>query len=147
MKLSIIRKILIKIYRIFEYLNYFPRFLARSIFPKSYKRDGKCNGCGNCCVDVGIQVGSYLINNRYLLKIFLFSQEYFNGFVLKSIHKEENIILFKCLHFNNETRKCMNYNYRSLMCQKYPPINTFIKKPEFLEGCGYFPVRKDDIEY
>src|SRR5262245_21646180 len=98
---------------------------------------GECRRCARCCEAPGIQVNSLVWHFAFLRKLFLAWQERVNGFVRTGAHAETRTFVFRCLHFDAETRACDSYGSRPGMCRDYPRLLLWQVDPEMLPGCGY----------
>src|SRR5690606_19861784 len=85
----------------------------------------------------GIQVGKLLWYMPTLRRIFLAWQKRVNGFELIDRDVRHRVFVFRCTHFDPETRRCDSYDSRPGMCRDYPRALLFTANPEFLPGCGY----------
>lgn len=113
------------------------RALWRARGDRPYRLGGTCQHCAACCETPGIQVGRlvwYLPTVRWL---FLQYHRHVNGFVLKERVPEYRLFVFRCTHFDWETRRCDSYDSRPGMCRDYPRAQLWQSRPEFLPGCGY----------
>ncbi len=45
--------------------------------------------------------------------------------------------MFRCTHFDWETRRCDSYASRPFMCRDYPRVLLDQAWPELFEGCGH----------
>ena len=62
-----------------------------------------------------------------------------NGF--EYLRKEApRVFVFRCTHFDWETRSCDSYGARPGMCRDYPRALLWQTRPELLAGCGYRPI-------
>jgi len=60
-----------------------------------------------------------------------------NGFVLTEEHASARLFVFRCTHFDWQTRSCDSYASRPGMCRDYPRLLLYQPRPELLPGCGY----------
>ena len=75
-----------------------------------------------------------------LRRLFLWWQRKVNGFVLVDRITGHRVFIFRCTHFDEETRSCTCYESRPGLCRDYPRVLLFQPNPEFLPGCGCRPV-------
>jgi hypothetical protein len=73
-------------------------------------------------------------------RAFLWWQESVNGFVLVDRLPALRAFVFRCTHFQAETRSCDSYDSRPGICRDYPRGLLDQPRPEMLPGCGYRPV-------
>jgi Fe-S-cluster containining protein len=71
---------------------------------------------------------------------FLWWQERVNGFVLTGRDRAQRTFVFRCTHFDAETRRCDSYDSRPGMCRDYPRALLWSSDPELFAECGYRPV-------
>jgi uncharacterized protein len=105
-----------------------------------YTLGGECRRCARCCEAPSIRVGRvawYLPTAR---RAFLWWQERVNGFVLTDRLPASRVFVFRCTHFDVETRSCDSYESRPGICRDYPRALLDQPRPEMLPGCGYRPV-------
>ena len=118
----------------FELLSY---FIPQKI---TYKIEGNCNQCGECCR----QIRCYGLKNEKELKIMqLFFPSYKNLFIKD---KDENgELILSCKHLN-KNNFCNIYSKRPLFCRLYPrkKINQNLK---MIDNCGYKIIKKEFKDY
>jgi len=73
----------------------------------------------------------------HLRQVFLVWQRRVNGFELEGQDSESRSFVFRCTHFDRETRSCDSYSSRPGMCRDYPRLLLWQPAPELLSGCGY----------
>lgn len=105
-----------------------------------YRLGGECRRCARCCEAPGIQVGRLVWHLPTLRAAFLRWQRSVNGFALTGLHPAQRVFVFRCTHFDWETRACDSYDSRPGMCRDYPRALLRQPNPELLPGCGYRPV-------
>ncbi|MCC5877014.1 MAG: YkgJ family cysteine cluster protein [Candidatus Sumerlaeia bacterium] len=113
------------------------RAVARFRGDKPFRLGGACRGCGKCCESPGIQVGRLVWYLPTLRNAFLAWHRHVNGFELIDRDIRHRVFIFKCHHFDWETRRCDSYDTRPGMCRDYPRNQLWQPNPTFLEGCGY----------
>jgi hypothetical protein len=74
---------------------------------------------------------------RGLCRVFLAWQRRVNGFELVGEDSASRTFVFRCRHFDRETRSCDSYSSRPGMCRDYPRLLLWQSEPELLPGCGY----------
>lgn len=108
-----------------------------------YELGGACVLCARCCEAPGIQVGFFTWYLPLLRRIFLLWHRRVNGFQLLEARRVDRAFIFRCTHFDPDTRRCDSYHSRPGMCRDYPRPFLEQANPEFLEGCGYKPIDLD----
>lgn len=102
-----------------------------------YGLGGECRRCARCCEAPGIQVGRLVWYLPTLRELFLWWQKQVNGFELVGRDVASRAFVFKCTHFDWQTRSCDSYDSRPGMCRDYPRNLLDQPLPELLPGCGY----------
>ncbi len=74
---------------------------------------------------------------------FLAWQRHVNGFELVETRNAERTFVFRCHHFDAQTRSCDSYATRPFFCRDYPVNLLDQPNPEFLSGCGYRPIARN----
>jgi hypothetical protein len=105
-----------------------------------YALGGDCRRCARCCEAPSIRVGRLTWYLPTLRRTFLWWQEKMNGFVLVERARAARVFVFRCTHFDLETRSCDSYDSRPGICRDYPRGLLDQPHPEMLPGCGYRPV-------
>lgn len=105
-----------------------------------YELGGACVLCAKCCDAPGIQVGVLTWYVPLFRRIFLLWHRHVNGFELVETHRSDRGFIFRCTHFDRETRRCDSYHSRPGMCRDYPRLFLEQANPELFDGCGYKPV-------
>ncbi len=104
-----------------------------------YEIRGECLRCGGCCDTPMLAVGRVLFHSRYLRATYLWWQEKVNGFVFLREEHEGHVFVFRCRHYDRETKLCGCYRTRPGVCRDYPMNLLDSPNPDFIEGCGYYP--------
>jgi uncharacterized cysteine cluster protein YcgN (CxxCxxCC family) len=104
---------------------------------RPYVLAGDCRRCARCCEAPAIQVGRSVWHLAPLRRAFLWWQERVNGFVQTGALKVSRTFVFRCTHFDPQTRLCDSYDSRPGMCRDYPRLLLWQVDPELLPGCGY----------
>jgi hypothetical protein len=108
-----------------------------------YRLGGHCRRSACCCELPGIAVSRSVWHVPRLRRLFVWWQERVNGFVLVDQQRERRVLLFRCTHFDRETRSCDSYASRPGICRDYPRALLAQPSPEMLPGCGYRPVARN----
>ncbi|MCB9766140.1 MAG: YkgJ family cysteine cluster protein [Alphaproteobacteria bacterium] len=118
------------------------RALRRLRGERPYRLGGACQGCARCCEAPSIQVGRLTWYMPTLRRLFLGWQRVVNGFELVT-RERPRVFVFRCTHFDPETRRCDSYDARPAMCRDYPRLLLWQATPELFEGCGFRAVHPD----
>jgi uncharacterized protein len=108
-------------------------------FPRSWKLQGQCSQCGQCCRDIRLSINPVLLKAKYPLKIIIAWISWVFDFYLKKIDVERDLLVFGCRHLGQDG-KCRNYFFRSHLCRNYPIVEYF-EQPVTLPNCGYKVVK------
>jgi Fe-S-cluster containining protein len=98
---------------------------------------GACRRSGACCEAPAIQVGRLTWHLPSLRRMFLAWQRRVNGFELVSAEPRARLFVFRCTHYDRETRSCDSYGSRPGVCRDYPRNLMWQPSPEMLPPCGY----------
>jgi Fe-S-cluster containining protein len=98
---------------------------------------GTCQRCAKCCEAPSIQASRVVFHWRVARRLFLAWQRHVNGFELTGTEPRQRVFVFRCTHFDAETRRCDSYDSRPGMCRDYPRNLLDHPVPQFLPGCGY----------
>jgi Fe-S-cluster containining protein len=107
---------------------------------RPHRLGGDCRRCARCCEAPGIQVGRLTWYVPMLRRAFLAWQRRVNGFEPTGRDVGSRTFVFRCTHFDTESRSCDSYDSRPGMCRDYPRALLWQPHPELLPGCGYRPV-------
>lgn len=107
-----------------------------------YELGGACALCAKCCEAPAIQVGFLVWHLPLLRRLFLRWHRHVNGFELVERTRPDRAFVFRCSHFDRETRRCDSYHSRPGMCRDYPRGLMEQASPELLPGCGFKPVAR-----
>jgi hypothetical protein len=102
-----------------------------------WRLEGECNGCGQCCVAPSIAVGRLLWRWPTPRRLFLSWQRHVNGFELTGRIREARAFVFRCTHYDPQTRQCDSYASRPWMCRRYPRVLLRQPWPELFEDCSH----------
>ncbi len=108
-----------------------------------YELGGSCILCAKCCEAPGIQVGVVTWYLPLFQRIFLLWHRHVNGFELVEKSRTDRAFIFRCTHFDRETRRCDSYHTRPGMCRDYPRPLLEQANPELFEGCGFKPLARN----
>lgn len=103
---------------------------------------GSCNGCGLCCETPAIQVHPLLFHFKHLRTLLCAWHRRVNGLVFLAEDRTTHTFVFRCTHWDRETRGCDSYRFRPGMCRDYPRALLYSAHPEFFDSCGFWPVLK-----
>jgi uncharacterized cysteine cluster protein YcgN (CxxCxxCC family) len=98
---------------------------------------GECRRCARCCEAPSIRANALVWHLRTPRAAFLWWQRVVNGFELQEARRAERTFVFRCTHFDWETRACDSYDTRPGICRDYPRALLDQPQPELLPGCGY----------
>lgn len=110
----------------------------RGLFPKKWRRIGKCLQCGNCCKKILLQMTPTQTRSPLFRKLAIGWIAWLFDFVYLGTDFEYNYLLFTCKHLQTNG-KCGNYFWRPNICRNYPLVDYF-NQPSLLPGCGYSSV-------
>jgi Fe-S-cluster containining protein len=98
---------------------------------------GECRRCARCCEAPAIRAHGIVFHMPAVRRLFLWWQRQVNGFDLQSVDRAQRLFVFRCTHFDWQSRSCDSYASRPGMCRDYPRALLDQPDPEFLPGCGY----------
>lgn len=104
---------------------------------------GECRRCARCCEAPAIRVGFWTYYLPTLRRLFLCWQRVVNGFEFETHLPGQRAFVFRCTHFDVQTRECDSYASRPGMCRDYPRFALQQASPEFMDGCGYRAVARN----
>jgi uncharacterized protein len=113
------------------------RALSRRRGRAWFELAGECRRCARCCEAPAIRAHRAVFDLPLARALFLWWQRRVNGFELASASRAERLFVFRCTHFDWQTRSCDSYSSRPGMCRDYPRALLDQPAPEFLPGCGY----------
>lgn len=111
--------------------------LRRGLAKPRWELTGACEGCASCCEKPTIRAGKLLWYLPLSRRLFLAWQRHVNGFELVEAERDSRSFVFRCTHFDWETRRCDSYASRPFMCRDYPRVLLDGAWPELFEGCGF----------
>lgn len=112
----------------------------RRMGPAPFELGGRCEGCGMCCEEPGISVGARVFHSPPARRAFIAWQARVNGFEYTRDDPESLSLLFRCTHFDWDTRRCDSYDSRPGICRDYPRALLQQSDPDLFEACGYRPI-------
>ena len=98
---------------------------------------GECCRSGSCCERPAIAVGWITWAVPLVRRGFLAWQRRVNGFELAHTDPAGRLFVFRCSHFDRETRSCDSYDSRPGVCRDYPRNLMWQANPELHARCGY----------
>jgi hypothetical protein len=116
------------------------RAMRRARGERPFVLGGACGRCAECCEAPAIAVGRLAWSWRSVRWIFLLWQRHVNGFELVDRDLRGRTLVFRCTHFDGQSRSCDSYDSRPGMCRDYPRLLLWQPNPELLPGCAYRPI-------
>jgi len=113
------------------------RAVRRARGERPWTLGGSCQRCARCCEAPSLAVGPILWSQPLVRRLFLWWQRRVNGFELVRSDPESREFVFRCTHFDRETRSCDSYDSRPGICRDYPRLLLWQPNPELLPGCGF----------
>lgn len=108
-----------------------------------YVLKGSCLRSGMCCESPAIQTDWFTWYLPTCRRIFLWWQREVNGFELQGVDRRTRTFIFRCMHFDEHTRRCDSYETRPFMCRDYPREILREAWPDFFPQCGFRAVVRD----
>jgi Fe-S-cluster containining protein len=143
MRDGLLRRGLKALARAYYYANLWPtRWLLRAKGEPRFELGGACRLCAKCCEAPSIQVHPFVFRLKSLRSIYLAWQRRVNQFALVESDPKTKVFVFRCGHFDWETRRCDSYASRPAMCRDYPRNLLYHPMPDLLPGCGYVALSK-----
>jgi hypothetical protein len=135
------RYLLKRVALVLFYTNRLPqRLWERWRGRSTYGLAGTCQRCALCCERPTLRLNALFWHVRWLRQALLAWQAHVNRFHLVETQRAARLLVFRCAHFDERTRRCDSYASRPGMCRDYPRGLLQQALPEFLPGCGYRPV-------
>jgi len=92
------------------YLNVWThRALQRVRGRRSHLLVGECRRSARCCEAPSVRANAAVWYLRSLRGLFLGWMKHVNGFDLESVDRSSRTFVFRCTHFDRETRSCDSY--------------------------------------
>lgn len=107
-----------------------------------YELGGRCCRSGKCCEAPAIRVSFWIWYLPTVRRLFVWWQHRINQFDLVETRPTQRVFVFRCNHFDWQTRQCDSYETRPGMCRDYPRGLLSQTSPEFFAECGYFPLER-----
>ena len=112
--------------------------LRRGLRPRPrWKLRGTCEGCGRCCERPTIAIGRLAWYLPLTQALFVAWQRIVNGFTLVERVRAGWVLVFRCTHYDPETRLCDSYGSRPGMCRDYPRVVLDQSWPELFADCTH----------
>ena len=144
MKDGIIRKAIKKIALSFYMIDLkSTREIRRLRDDPLYHLGGSCNQCGACCKSPMIQIFPPFFYLKSIRRLIIMWHRLVNGFEYIGKNYKSQILIFRCTHWNSETKVCDSYNTRPGMCRDYPRNLIYSTNPIFLDECSYYAIDKN----
>lgn len=115
----------------------FHRAYARRAGDIRYELGGACARSGQCCEAPAIQVGKLTWHVPLFRRLFLWWHERVNGFLLEGLDRASRAFVFRCTHYERDSRRCDSYDSRPGMCRDYPLVLLEQANPLPFERCGF----------
>jgi hypothetical protein len=115
----------------------FHRALRRSRGERPWTLEGACRRSGACCEAPAIAVGWLTWSLPSIRRLLLAWQRRVNGFELTATEPRGRLFVFRCSHYDRETRSCDSYGSRPGVCRDYPRNLMWQPSPEMLPPCGH----------
>jgi Fe-S-cluster containining protein len=113
------------------------RALGRARGKTRYELTGTCRRSALCCETPAIQADLLTWYLPGLRRLFLWWQNRINGLELIRADRPTRTFVFRCSHFNWDTRLCDSYSTRPFMCRDYPRGLLSDAWPAFFPQCGH----------
>ncbi len=98
---------------------------------------GECRQCGECCVTPSIQTRPLFLYLHSTRRLMLWWHRVVNGFELIAEDRRTGLLIFRCTHYDSDSRRCDSYGSRPAMCRDYPRQLIHDPNPEFFPKCGF----------
>lgn len=113
------------------------RFVLRLRGEPLFELHGACNSCGGCCETPMVRMHAAFFYLRSLRWGILTWHRVVNGLELIREDRKGRTFVFRCLHWDPETKLCDSYATRPGMCRDYPRPLLYSSMPDFLPECGF----------
>lgn len=108
-----------------------------------YELAGSCNSCGACCETPAVQLSPLLLRFKTIRGSVVLWQKWVNGFELIGRDRKHGILIFRCTHFDPETKLCDSYESRPGACHDYPRNLIELPLPEFPDACSFHALARN----
>ena len=108
-----------------------------------YELAGDCSSCGACCETPAVQMSPLLLRFKTIRGAVVLWQKWVNGFELIGRDRRHGILIFRCSHFDPETKLCDSYDSRPGACRDYPRNLIEDPLPEFPEACTFHAISRN----
>ena len=104
---------------------------------RSHVPAGECRRCAKCCEAPSVRANAAVWYLGSLRRLFLGWMKHVNGFELERADRRSRTFVFRCTHFEWETRRCDSYASRPGLCRDYPRALLDQPRPQLFPECGY----------
>jgi Fe-S-cluster containining protein len=119
------------------------RAYLRARGEERYVLGGECRSCAKCCEQPTLPLHPLIWYAPPLRTLFVMWQWYVNRFEYVRTDKDAHAFVFRCAHFDRDTRRCDSYESRPGICRDYPRFLLEQPWPELFEECGHRAVSKN----
>ena len=113
------------------------RAFARLRGEKPWAIAGQCQRSGQCCEAPTLEAGLITWSFPALRRPFLAWQRRVNGFELARVQSEGRLFVFRCTHYDRDSRSCDSYDSRPGVCRDYPRNLLWQANPRLHSRCGF----------
>lgn len=116
-------------------LNKLKKFFYKNILRRTYYREGKCLGCGQCCKQIYVRHAKNVVQTEEEFQRLRKLHPFYT--YLKVTGKDEIGLIFECQNLDKETHLCKIHKKRPGICRRYPQEALFMMGGELAQNCGY----------
>ena len=116
-------------------LNRIKKFFYKNILRRTYYREGKCLGCGQCCKQIYVRHAKNVVQTEEEFQRLQKLHPFYT--YLKVTGKDEIGLIFECQNLDKETHLCKIHKKRPGICRRYPQEAIFMMGGELAQNCGY----------
>ncbi len=116
-------------------LNRLKKFFYKNILRRTYYREGKCLGCGQCCKQIYVRHAKNVVQTEEEFQRLRKLHPFYT--YLKVTGKDEIGLIFECQNLDKETHLCKIHKKRPGICRRYPQEAIFMMGGELAQNCGY----------
>ena len=116
-------------------LNKLKKFFYKNILRRTYYREGKCLGCGQCCKQIYVRHAKNVVQTEEEFQRLRKLHPFYT--YLKVTGKDEIGLIFECQNLDKETHLCKIHKKRPGICRRYPQEAIFMMGGELAQNCGY----------